>query len=97
MSPATAAGTTFANTNSITLSNPTSAPGEANAAPYPSSIAVSGLTGTVSNLTVTLSGIHYSFSQDISALLVSPTGQSLVLFSSVGSNDQATATNGLNV
>ena len=93
---ASAAGTTFTNGGSITLNDP-SGSGPAEAKPYPSSIAVSGQTGTVISLTVTLSGIDYPVSQDIGALLVGPTGKALVLFSSVGSNSQTTPTSGLNV
>jgi hypothetical protein len=96
---ASAAVTTFSNTSPIglvddgTVAAGTSAP----ASLYPSPIAVSGQTGTVSNLTVTLSGINYLYSQDIGALLVGPTGRSLSLFTSVGSNSQSSATDGLNV
>ena len=46
------------------------------AVPYPSDIFVSGLTGSISNVSATLSGITYPFSQDLNVLLVGPGGGS---------------------
>lgn len=54
------------------------------AAPYPSSIAVSGLTQQVAHVTVTLWGLQHTFSSDLSMLLVGPQGQSVVLMSQTG-------------
>ena len=51
--------------------------------PYPSSITVSGLTGTVSDVNVTLASVNHSIGQDIDVLLVGPAGQNLVLMSDV--------------
>ncbi len=90
------AQTTFSNTSSISLANPTSSAAQ-EAGTYPSPITVSGLTGTISNITVALSGINYSFSQDLGVLLVGPSGSALSLFTAVGSNTQSTASNNLNV
>ncbi len=86
------ASTTFTNAGSITLNNPaTGTTGcttvtvcNAPATPYPSTIAVTGTTGIISNLTVTLSNASYAFSQDIDALLVGPSGSSIVLVASMG-------------
>src|SRR5215813_10739977 len=47
--------TTFSNTNPITI------PLVGNASPYPSSIAVSGLSGTITSVTVTLTGFNHTF------------------------------------
>jgi len=94
-SSASASGV-FSNTASIGLQNPSSSSAQA-ATVYPSTISVSGQSGTISSVAVTLSGINYSFSQDIGALLVGPTGRALSLFTAVGSNTQSTATSGLNV
>jgi hypothetical protein len=82
-----ASATAFPNAASITLSDPNSQSNgnnNATASPYPSAISVSGLTGTVSHVTATLSGATYSYSEDIDALLVGPTGASLVLVASMG-------------
>jgi subtilisin-like proprotein convertase family protein len=54
------------------------------ATPYPSSIPVSGLTGIVSQVTVTLRGVSHTFPFDLDVLLVGPGGQSVVLASGVG-------------
>src|ERR1700733_5868226 len=98
--PAAVAATTFSNTTSIGLQDAGGFNGGIGPAPatlYPSPITVSGLTGTISSVTVSLSGIHYLYSQDIGALLVGPGGEALSLFTAVGSNDQSSATNGLDV
>src|SRR5688500_657176 len=49
--------------------------------PYPSTIAVSGLTGALSNLTVTLSGYNALRPRDNDFVLVGPGGQALMLMS----------------
>ena len=54
---------------------------------------VSGLCGTLSNLTVTLNGVTYGESQDIDALLVGPGGQSLILAASAGPNSGGALSN----
>ena len=54
------------------------------ASPYPSTIAVSGVTGTVSKVTVTLAGVTHSYASDIDVLLAGPTGLSTVLMSYCG-------------
>ena len=70
--------TSFANSSPITI--PASGP----ASPYPSSIAVSGLTGTVSKVTVTLNNMSHTFPDDIDILLVGPAGQKVVIMSDAG-------------
>jgi hypothetical protein len=54
------------------------------ATPYPSSITVSGVSGVISKVRVTLKGLTHSYPDDIDILLVGPTGQSLILMSDVG-------------
>jgi subtilisin-like proprotein convertase family protein len=56
------------------------------ATPYPSSINVSGLTGSVSKVTVTLMGVQHTFPDDIDILLVGPSGQKIELMSDAGGN-----------
>ncbi len=52
---------------------------------YPSMIPVSGLTGAVTDVTVTLSGFSHTFPADVDVLLVGPSGQSVVLLADTGS------------
>lgn len=54
------------------------------AAPYPSNIAVSGVVGTVSKVTVTLKNMNHTFPDDIDVLLVGPGGQKILLMSDAG-------------
>lgn len=54
------------------------------AAPYPSTINVSGLTGLVSKVTVTLSAMSHTFPDDVDVLLVGPAGQKMLLMSDAG-------------
>jgi len=71
----------FCNTNAIVLPIAGS-PGLGS--PYPSHIVVSGLTGTVAGLMVTLSNVSHAFPDDIEVLLVGPTGEEMVLMSDAG-------------
>ena len=52
--------------------------------PYPSSIGVSGLTGTISKVTVTLNNINHTFPDDVDVLLVGPTGANAIIMSDAG-------------
>ena len=54
------------------------------AAPYPSVIPVSGVTGAVTKLTVTLRNFAHEFPPDVDMLLVGPGGQKSVLMSDAG-------------
>ncbi|MCX8090587.1 MAG: proprotein convertase P-domain-containing protein, partial [Verrucomicrobiae bacterium] len=69
---------TFANTNPIAI------PDAGPASPYPSTITVSGVTGTVGRVTVTLSNLTHTFAEDLDMLLAGPTGQKAVIFSDAG-------------
>src|SRR5262249_14161987 len=53
-------------------------------APYPSAISVSGLTGPITDVTVTLNNLTHTFIPDVGVLLVGPGGQSVVLMDFVG-------------
>ena len=68
----------FTNTASITI------PDHGVAAPYPSVITVSGVSGLVTKATVTLRGFSHTFPHDVNALLVSPSGSSTLFMSHVG-------------
>lgn len=68
----------FANTNAITIVD------LAKANPYPSTITVDGLSGTITKATVTLNGLRHTFPQDISILLGSPSNTNVVLMSRAG-------------
>ncbi len=64
--------------------------------PYPSSIAVSGISGTITKVTVQLSGVTHEQPDDFDILLVGPGGQKLVLWSDAG-GDTSHALSGVNV
>ncbi|WP_420111075.1 Ig-like domain repeat protein [Pseudactinotalea sp.] len=83
--PAVADGpTTFSNTASITIGSPTEVGEVQPAAPYPSAIEVSGMTGAITEVSVTLHGLTHLFVNDMDVLLVAPSGANLVLMSDVG-------------
>lgn len=58
--------------------------GAGKATPYPSNITVTGLSGVVSNVTVTLNNIQHAWGRDIDVLLVSPDGRQFIVMSDVG-------------
>ena len=78
----------FANTNLIMVPDPNRIAtfGDGPAFPYPSTNYVSGVTGQVSQVTVTLSGLLHSYPNDISALLVGPTTAKTLLLSHAAFN-----------
>jgi uncharacterized delta-60 repeat protein len=69
---------TFANTNLIVINDNTSA------SPYPSTINVSGVGGTLIKVTVTFANLTHSWPADIDALLESPYQQSALLMANAG-------------
>jgi uncharacterized repeat protein (TIGR01451 family) len=54
------------------------------ASPYPSTVAVSGVTGVVNKVVVRVNGLSHGFFRDIDMLLVGPKGQKVMLMSDVG-------------
>jgi subtilisin-like proprotein convertase family protein len=72
---------TFTNSNHIGLDDTVT-----RATPYGSSITVSGMTGVISNLRVTVTGLSHGFPQEVDVLLVSPNGRSLILLSDAGTS-----------
>ncbi len=76
--------TTFSNTTSIAIPA-TGSPNQIGpASPYPSSISVSGMAGSVSSVSVRFNNLTHGAVNDIDALLVAPTGQNLVVLSDIG-------------
>jgi lysyl oxidase len=68
----------------ISNSSPISIPDSGTATPYPATINVSGLSGTTTDVNVTLLGVRHTWPDDVSALLVGPGGQKVMLMSEVG-------------
>jgi hypothetical protein len=72
-------GDQFCNQGSITIPSTAGA-----ATPYPSNIFVTGLTGNIGSVTVSLNNISSSNITQTDLLLVGPTGAAIVPFASVG-------------
>ena len=79
--------TNFSNTAPIVI------PNIGSAAPYPSIITVSGITGVVGKVTMTLNGFSHSFPADVDVLLVGPQGQKLMVMSDAGGGISVTNRN----
>ena len=86
-----ASAATFSNNEGITINDGSqfcysfgAATAAGTATPYPSVIAVSGLGSSVTDVNVTVSGLTHSYPDDIGLLLVSPTGQSVILMTDSG-------------
>jgi subtilisin-like proprotein convertase family protein len=81
----------YTNSNNILIPEATTTLGSAD--PYPSSIQVSGLLGTVGKATVTLTNLSHTWPDDIDIGLSGPAGQTVMLMSDVGGpNDIANVT-----
>ncbi len=79
----------FTNPASITIND---APAQGVASVYPSTISVSGLMGTVTNVAVTLNNLNHTFPDDLDILVVGPTGANLALMSDAGGSIDITNT-----
>src|ERR1044072_7230529 len=66
----------------ITINDSASPPTQAS--PYPSNITVSGLSGIIAVVNVTLTGFSHAFPDDVDILLVGPTGANAIILSDVG-------------
>ena len=80
--PAVAGAQTF--TNSTQISIPSTGLSGGTSAPYPSNIAVSGLSGPIRRVSITLNGLTHTSPGDIDMLLVAPDGAKLVVMSDAG-------------
>jgi 6-phosphogluconolactonase (cycloisomerase 2 family) len=69
---------TFSNPAAMTI------PHAGPAAPYPSNITVSGLTGNVTHIAVTLNNFSHIIPDDVDMLLVGPGGQNAMIMSDAG-------------
>ena len=79
-----AAAASWSNTSAITINDSDAEPQVGTATPYPSTITVSGETGVVQEVTVTLNRFRHDFPDDVDILLVGPQGQSVILLSDAG-------------
>lgn len=75
------AGTNFANTALIRVP---SAGSSGPASPYPSTININNLAGTITKATVTISNLSHAASYDVDLLLVSPDGTAVILMANAG-------------
>ena len=65
-------------------------PSQGKATPYPSTIEVSRVRGSISRVTVTLAQLSHPYPSDIDVLLVGPQGQKVVLMSDSGGSERLT-------
>ena len=79
---------TYSNAAAINVPTSTS---DGRGTPYPSTITVFGAPASIGYLSVTLSGFSHTFVSDVRVLLVSPTGQKILLMA--GTNGFGDATN----
>ncbi len=75
------ASTTWSNSAQIVINDYT------NASPYPATVTVGAVGGSLSNLTVTLKGLYHTYPSDIDAILVSPTGIKSYLMAKCGAGN----------
>lgn len=80
------AAETYQNTGQITFLNPSSSPPNLPeiAMPYPSTIEVSGLSGSITKVTVIITGFRHTFPNSVDLLLIGPDGKQVLLMSDAG-------------
>ena len=97
LAPSPAAAETFTNPTPIVIVGlGPQGPANTPATPYPSNIVVSGMSGTVTDVNVTLNGLDcsdvgndFAYPEDFDILLQSPSGDNAVIYSDVGGNNLA--------
>jgi uncharacterized repeat protein (TIGR01451 family) len=77
-------------TQQFTNSTMIKIPDSGNAAPYPSTIVVSDVAGTVAGVTATLRGFNHGWPDDVDVLLVGPGGHAVLLMSDCGGGNART-------
>ena len=80
-------------TQSFTNRNPITIPHLGAASPYPSTISVTGMVGSISRVIVSLNGFRHTWPNDVDVLLVAPSGQKVMIMSDVGGGVPVTAIN----
>jgi subtilisin-like proprotein convertase family protein len=75
-------GQSFTNNSAIVINDSENPPTVAS--PYPSQVFVSGIASPVSKVTVEIDGFGHGWPDDVAVELVSPAGQSALLFSNIG-------------
>jgi hypothetical protein len=68
----------------FTNSSPITIPALGNGSPYPSTINVSGLSGTITSVTVTFNNFTHTFPDDMGMVVVGPTGAALLVQDGAG-------------
>ncbi|MEZ5285745.1 MAG: Ig-like domain-containing protein [Vicinamibacterales bacterium] len=81
---ATADGTAVGAVESRAAATPVSIPDIGLASPYPVSLAVAGLSGTIDDVSITLNDLTHTYPEDLDMLLVGPGGQAVMFMSDVG-------------
>ncbi len=79
--PAGSAAAAFGPSGAITIND------SATATPYPSTIDVSGLSGTITDVDITLNGFGHGHPTDVDILLAGPSGGALEVLSDVPADD----------
>ncbi len=77
--PTQVAGSAFTNPGTVTVSD-----AGIPSVPYPSNIFVSGLSGSISKVTVTFTNVNFPETGDLDFLLVGPGGQKFIIWSDAG-------------
>ncbi len=78
--------TSYTNSTSITINDADVNDNPVPASLYPSPITVSGLSGIITSVSVTIHGFTHAVSSEVAMILQAPNGRSIMLQSSVGLN-----------
>src|SRR5439155_11818485 len=69
-----------------------SVPDSGVANPYPATLSIAGLPGTITHLSVVIERIHHDVPDDLDLLLVGPHGEKVILMSDAGGSTAPTQT-----
>lgn len=84
------AQTTFTNNTAIPIADGSDATGSGVGSPYPSAITVSGLTGTVTDVNVSINSLTHSYPDDVGFMLVAPNGAFMAIQTDIGGRTSVT-------